>query len=53
MKNEMFKRKEKGMNGMRLTHLGKRSILIAFWDKRGLLRPPGLLQSLVPLNKAL
>lgn len=35
------------------THLGKRPILVAFWDKHGLLRSPGLFQSLVPVSVAL
>lgn len=35
------------------TDLSKRSILVAFWDKHGLLRSPGLFQRLVPLNTAL
>lgn len=35
------------------THLGKRPVLVAFWDKRGLLRSPGLFQSLVPVSAAL
>lgn len=35
------------------THLGKRPVLVTFWDKRGLLRSPGLFQSLVPVSAAL
>lgn len=33
-----------------LTDLGKRSVVIAFWDKNGFLWPLGLFQSLSPLS---
>lgn len=46
-------RKGKEICGKWETDLGKRSVLVAFWDKHGLLRSPGLFQSLVPLNTAL
>lgn len=43
-------RQEKKRGGL---DLGKRSVLVAFWDEHGLLRSPGLFQRLVPLNAAL
>lgn len=46
-------RKRKEICGKWETDLGIRSILVAFWDKHGLLRSPGLFQSLVPLKTAL
>ena len=35
------------------TDLGECSVLVAFWDEEGLLRPLGLLQGLAPLQTTL
>lgn len=47
------KHKEKWMCSVTQTDLGKSPILIAFWDKHGLVRSLGLFQSLVPLSTTL